>query len=94
MLPTLKHHDDTRAKDMHPNALKIEMMRAGISQMEIATALRVTPSAVHLVVSGKAVSHRIRKAIADSIGMDIKKIWPSTYLYGGGPRRSGRPATR
>jgi lambda repressor-like predicted transcriptional regulator len=37
------------------------------------------------------VSHRLRMAVAEAAGIDIQRIWPSTYIYGGGPRKRGRP---
>lgn len=67
------------------------MMRAGITQAAIAKRIGVQRQTVYMVINGRAVSHRIRQAIAESVGMDLKRIWPSTYLYGG-PRKPGRPA--
>ena len=70
----------------------IAMQRAGVSQVEIAEKLGVTPQHVHFVINRGDVSHRVRQAIADAIGMDLKMLWPSTYLYHDGPRKSGRPS--
>jgi lambda repressor-like predicted transcriptional regulator len=75
---------------MPPTEIKVAMMRAGVTQEGIARRLGVRRQTVHLVVNHRVVSHRIRKAIADAVGMDLKRIWPSTYLYGG-PRKPGRP---
>ncbi len=83
-----------RSNDMSPTELKIAMMRAGVSQKAIAERLNVSGQAVHLVVYNRATSHRIRKAIAEALGMDLKRIWPSNYLYFDGPRKAGRPSTR
>lgn len=77
--------------DMDPVELKIALMRAGVSLSQVARQVGVRRQSVYLVVNGRAVSHRIRQAIAEAVGMDLKRIWPSTYLYGG-PRKPGRPA--
>lgn len=76
--------------NMRPVDIRIAMMRAGVGQSEIARELNVNQTAIYLVIEGRAVSHRIREKIAERIGLDIRRIWPSTYLYGG-PRKAGRP---
>jgi transcriptional regulator with XRE-family HTH domain len=86
----LKPPKDT-SMDMPVVELKIAMLLAGVTQKEIAERVGVTRQAVSLVVNKQYVSHRIRVAIAESLGMDIKRIWPSSYLHGG-PRKPGRPA--
>jgi len=78
---------------MDPIELKIALMRAGVSLSRVAREVGVSRQTVYMVVNGRAVSHRIRQAIADAVGMDLKRIWPSTYLYGG-PRKPGRPAAQ
>jgi lambda repressor-like predicted transcriptional regulator len=82
------------ASDMSPNELWSAMIRAGVSQQSIADQLGIRRQTVHTVIKGRAVSHRIRSAIASALGMDLKRIWPSTYLYGGGPRNPGRPSVQ
>lgn len=77
--------------DMDPVEIKVAMLRAGVTQKQLAEKLGVRRQTVHLVIENRAVSHRIRSAIASAIGIDLKRIWPSTYLYGGGPRKPGRP---
>ena len=81
-----------RIADMDPTEIKIAMMRAGVTQTRIAARLGIKRQTVYLVVNHRAVSHRIRTAIAEAIQMDLKRIWPSTYLYAGGPRKPGRPS--
>lgn len=76
--------------DMSPNDIRIEMIRTGVTQASIARELGVTKEAIYLVIEGRAVSHRIREKIAERIKIDIRRIWPSTYLAGG-PRKAGRP---
>jgi len=85
-----KKNTPGRIPDMGYLELKADMIRAGVTQKEIAAKLGCSPEMVSLVVRGLAVSHRVRKAIAEKLGMDVKRIWPSSYLYGG-PRKPGRP---
>lgn len=77
--------------DMPPQEIKIAMLRHGVTQSGLARDIGVTVPSVHRIIENKNVSHRIRAAIAEAIGKDLKEIWPSTYLYGGGPRKRGRP---
>jgi len=77
--------------DMGRAEIKYALERAGFSQADIARAEKKSPSAVSRVISGKTVAHDIRTAIADAIGIDIKRIWPVTYIVLGGPRKPGRP---
>ena len=58
--------------DMDPTELKIAMMRAGVTQADIAEALCVSRQAVHLVVNNRATSHKIRTAISEAINIDLK----------------------
>ena len=80
-----------RIRDMTPLEIRIEMLRKGVTQSSIARTLNVSPSAIRHIIEGTHVSHRIRQAIASALEMDIKKLWPSVYLYGSGPGKAGRP---
>lgn len=91
-MPLAPQNKECTPSDMSPTELKIAILRAGVTQKSIALKVGVTPQSVHMVINGRAVSHRIRCAIADATGMDLKRIWPSTYLYGG-PRKAGRPTS-
>ena len=71
--------------------IKILLLENNITQSEIARSLGVTPQTIWRVIDGRDISHRVRTAIAEAIGKDLKILWPSTYLYGGGPRKRGRP---
>jgi lambda repressor-like predicted transcriptional regulator len=81
-----------RVQDMTPAEIRKAMIDAQVTQSGIARSLNppVTPSAVYRVIEGTGVSHRIRQALANATGIDIKRIWPSVYLSGG-PRKAGRP---
>lgn len=90
MTTSNKKHNG-QVSDMDPTEIRIAMLRAGATQADIARELDVTRQHVHGVIKGRDVSHRVREAISSAIGMDLKRIWPSTYLYKGGPRKPGRP---
>ena len=68
--------------DMAPVEIIKALLDSGITQAEIARQIKVSRNAVNMVVHHRAVSDKIRRAIAAAIKTDIKRIWPSTYLYG------------
>lgn len=76
--------------DMPPFEIRVALGRAGFTQAEIARRTKVAPSHVCRVIDGTDSNDRVRRAIAAAIGTDIKRIWPSIYLYGE-PRKPGRP---
>ena len=76
--------------DMPPNEIRIALSRAGFTQAEIARQTKVADSHVCRIIDGIDANDRVRHAIAAAMGTDIKRIWPSIYLYGG-PRKPGRP---
>jgi len=86
-----KSHRDQKLKDMPPAEIRIALLRQGASQAAIARELGVSNTSVYQTIEGKLTSHRIREAIAARTGIDLVRIWPSIYLYGSGPRKSGRP---
>jgi lambda repressor-like predicted transcriptional regulator len=67
--------------DMHPQEIRIAMLRSGITQTDIARECNVTQQMIYLVIEGLTVSDRVRRHIAHRLGIDVKRIWPSTYLY-------------
>ena len=77
--------------DMEPVEIVVALIRAGVVQAALARKLGVTDQAVSQVIRGASTSHKIRRAISDAINIDIRQIWPSTYIIHGGPRRPGRP---
>ena len=62
--------DDTKKR------IKIQMIQNGVTIIEIASAIGVTPSAVHQVITGLRNTPRIRAAIAQAIGLPVSEIWP------------------
>jgi lambda repressor-like predicted transcriptional regulator len=81
-----------KISDMSPNEIRIALLRKGVTQSGIARDQGVSAQMVYQVIERKNISHRICEAIGDAIGKDLKEIWPSIYLYGGGPRKPGRPS--
>lgn len=77
-------------KDMSPQEIRVALLRAGVSQAEIARALGKSRTLINRVIDGTSVSDLVRKRIATAINKDVESIWPSTYIYGG-PRKQGRP---
>jgi lambda repressor-like predicted transcriptional regulator len=77
-------------KDMDPKEILVAMLRSGVRQTDIARELGVTKQHVHMVLYGRVVSHRIRKAISEATDIELEILWPSTYLTGG-PKKPGRP---
>ena len=75
---------------MTPDEIRIAMIRAGVSQAELARRNNVKPIMINRIIMGLSVSDRVMRSIAEAIGIDVKRIWPSIYLYGG-PRKPGRP---
>ena len=57
-----------------PTKIKIELLKKGVTGAEIARKLGVNRSAIYLVISGRAKSRRIRKAICEMTGLPWS-IW-------------------
>lgn len=57
--------------------VKALMILNGIKGVDIARELRVSPTTVYVVLSGKGKSARIQKAIAEALGMNVKDLWPN-----------------
>lgn len=83
----------SEVRDMTPAEIRMALFDAyggHGAQAAIARELDVDPSAVSRVIDG-TTSDRIRRAVARHAGLDIRKVWPSVYLYGTGSKRPGRP---
>lgn len=76
--------------DMSPTEIRVEMLRHNVNQAAIAREVKVSRTTVGKVIDNLTVSDKVRRAIAEAIGMSVERIWPSTYLHGG-PRKPGRP---
>jgi lambda repressor-like predicted transcriptional regulator len=66
-------------EDWSCDQIQAAMRAAGVRQYEIARLFGVTDMAISMVVRRGVVSHRIRTAIAEAIGVDVAEIWPSYY---------------
>jgi len=78
-------------KNMTPKEIRILLLKADITQAELARELKAQQQLIYHVIEGNIVSHRVREHIANRLHIDIKRIWPDPYLYFGGPRKAGRP---
>ncbi|MDR3064773.1 MAG: helix-turn-helix domain-containing protein [Comamonas sp.] len=61
---------------MHPEQIKAALRMKGISPTALASEMRVANSSVSQVISGRAVSARIRQRIAEITGMPVDRLWP------------------
>ena len=57
--------------------IKIELIKKNTSGFEIARKMGVTRAAIYLTIYGKRKSPRLRKAIADAIGVEVSDLWPT-----------------
>lgn len=77
--------------DKSPAEIRVEMLRKDVTQAEIARELGVNPATVSRVIDGLITSDRIRRAIAKKIGIDVRFLWPSTYVVNQNAGKKGRP---
>ncbi len=56
--------------------IEIEFVKKNISGAEIGRRMGVSRVAIYQVISGKTKSKRLRKAIAEAIGMEVSDLWP------------------
>ncbi|MBI3584239.1 MAG: helix-turn-helix domain-containing protein [Nitrospinae bacterium] len=56
--------------------IRIEMVKKGIKGAAIARRIGVCRSAINKTITGRIKSHKLRKAIADEIGLPIAELWP------------------
>ena len=73
--------------DLPPEEIRIALMRRKKRPSCMARRLGVTATAIYRVIDGVSISYRIRRAIAEATGIDIRQIWPSSYLGGKEPQR-------
>lgn len=57
--------------------IKALLVLNGIKQVTISRKLKVTPTVVSFVISGKRKSARISKAIAQELNMKVEELWPA-----------------
>jgi lambda repressor-like predicted transcriptional regulator len=56
--------------------IKIELLKKGITGAAIARSLDITRSYVSHVIAGRFKSKKVRRAIADALGMRVEQLWP------------------
>jgi len=61
---------------MTPIEIKIELLKAGVRQNQIAKKFGFTTSLVNQVVQGIRPARHVREAIAEAIGKPIEELWP------------------
>ena len=75
---------------MKPVEIKIELLKANVTQAEISRRLNVTPSVVHRVIEGTSVARTVREELAVAIGRPVSVVFPEV-AENCGHRRPGRP---
>lgn len=66
---------------MTPKEIKIELMKADVSQAQIAQECDVSHTQVWRIIhKPEVVSDKVRRCIASHIGRDVADIWPEYYL--------------
>ena len=61
---------------MKPLEIKIEILKSGINQNQIAKKAGVTPTLVSQVIYGIRPARHVRQAIAEAIGKPVEELWP------------------
>jgi lambda repressor-like predicted transcriptional regulator len=56
--------------------IKIELLKKGIFMAEIARREGVTRAAICMTVKNEIKSIRLRRAIAQALGMKVEDLWP------------------
>jgi predicted transcriptional regulator len=61
---------------MDKNKIKAMLIERGIKHKDIAERLGVTRACVSLIVNGHQNSKRVRRAIAEALGVELADLWP------------------
>jgi lambda repressor-like predicted transcriptional regulator len=64
---------------MHRADIKAELEKAGSGVAKVARQLKLRPSTVSMVVSGKGTSRRVARRIARITGIPVARLWPGKY---------------
>lgn len=57
--------------------IKIELIKKGIPAAEVARRMGVSRQAIYQTIDGIIKSRRLRKAIAEAIGVEVTELWPA-----------------
>ncbi|CUI99544.1 MULTISPECIES: helix-turn-helix domain-containing protein [Achromobacter] len=79
---------------MHPELIKASIRMKGTTPTALAAKLKVAPTTVFEVISGRTRSARIERAIADLVGQPVSVLWPSHSQPKGVNRRLKSAAPR
>lgn len=52
------------------------MLIRGVKVTDIARSLNLKHSNISVVISGNRPNHKVRKAIADAVGLSVSDLWP------------------
>jgi len=55
--------------------IRIEMIKKDVKGAEIARRIGVNRSAISKTIDGKIKSYRLRKAIAEALGVPYEELW-------------------
>jgi transcriptional regulator with XRE-family HTH domain len=61
---------------VNASEIKALLESKGLTQVEVAARIGVSPQAVHQIITGKTRSNTARFAFATAIGEDPETIWP------------------
>jgi len=65
-----------RGRRMTPTERKVLLLRAGITQTDIARELGITKNSINQEIHDRRTSKRIRKAIARAVDRPVEELWP------------------
>lgn len=57
--------------------IKIELIKYGINGAQIGRKVGVSRDAISKTIKGEIRSRRLRKAIAEAIGVEVEDLWPN-----------------
>lgn len=57
--------------------IKIELIKKNLSGAEIGRRAGVCRDSISKTIKGEIKSHRLRKAIAEAIGVTVEELWPT-----------------
>lgn len=63
---------------MHPEQIKAALRMAGTTPTALADDMQVSSSAMSQVISGRAVSARIRARISQITGIPVDTLWTAS----------------
>jgi lambda repressor-like predicted transcriptional regulator len=69
-------HKATISATKTARLIKSAMIKKGVSQKSIAIKCKVAPAHVWAVIHGRRNNPKVRRAIARSLGVHTKKLWP------------------